>query len=244
MILIMILKEFMRKDPRGLIARAFAFSEKAHGGQKRKTGDPYFTHVVATANILAEWHMDEATIAAGLLHDVVEDTSVSLEAVQQEFGEEIAFLVDGVTKLGRIKYRGAEGKVENLRKMILALSQDLRVVFIKLADRLHNMRTLSALPPAKQKRIALETDEIYAPLAYRLGMQNLSGELQDLAFPFLHPQEYRWILQISKEQYEARLHYLEGIKPDIESLLKKHDITPITIDFRAKRYSSLYRKLI
>src|SRR3989344_721323 len=244
MILIMILKEFMRKDPRGLIARAFAFSEKAHGGQKRKTGDPYFTHVVATANILAEWHMDEATIAAGLLHDVVEDTGLALEAVQREFGEEVAFLVDGVTKLGRIKYRGAEGKVENLRNMILSLSQDLRVVFIKLADRLHNMRTLSALPPAKQKRIAMETDEIYSTLAYRLGMQNLAGELRDLAFPYIHPQEYRWLREISKEQYEARLAYLEKIRPAVHVLLEKHNIRPLTIDFRAKRYSSLYHKLI
>src|SRR5258708_5126262 len=121
--------------------------------------------------------------------------------------------------------------------MILALSQDLRVIFIKLADRLHNMRTLQALPPAKQKRIALETDEIYAPLAYRLGMQNLSGELQDLAFPYLHPQEYRWLLSTTKEQYEKRLTYLESMKPAIAALLAEHNIRPIAIDFRAKRYS-------
>ncbi len=237
-------KEIVKHDPSGLVARAFTFSEKAHGGQKRKSGDPYFTHVVSTANILAEWHMDEATIAAGLLHDTVEDTGIALEAVQREFGEEVAFLVDGVTKLGHIKYRGAESKVENLRKMILALSADLRVVFIKLADRLHNMRTLSALPPAKQKRIALATNEIYAPLAYRLGMQNLSGELQDLAFPFLNPQEYRWLLATTKEQYEKRLAYLETIRPAVHALLEKHDIRPLAIDFRAKRYSSLYKKLI
>ncbi|HUZ92982.1 MAG TPA: RelA/SpoT family protein [Candidatus Paceibacterota bacterium] len=238
-------KELILKAPDGAVARAFAFSENAHRHQKRRSGDPYFNHVLATANILSEWHLDEATVAAGLLHDTVEDTGVPLETIKKEFGEEVAFLVDGVTKLGRIKYRGAESKVENLRKMILALSEDLRVVFIKLADRLHNMRTLGALPPVKQKRIAMETDEIYAPLAYRLGMQNLSGELQDLAFPFLHPQEYRWLLAATKEQYEARLHYLESVvKPEIQSLLAAHAIRPITIDFRAKRYASLYKKLL
>ena len=154
------------------------------------------------------------------------------------------FLVDGVTKLGRVKYRGAENKAENMRKLILALSQDLRVVFVKLADRLHNMRTLAALPPAKQKRIALETDEIYAPLAYRLGMQNVSGELQDLALPYLHPKEYEWLRQTSAARYEKRLAYLERLRPDVEKLLAKQGIKPIAIDFRAKRYSSLYKKLL
>ncbi len=238
------IKELRRGDPTGLVARAFLFSEKAHGSQKRKSGDPYFRHVLATAEILAEWHLDDATIAAGLLHDTVEDTGVNLETIQKEFGEEVAFLVDGVTKLGRIKYRGVEGKVENLRKMILALSQDLRVIFIKLADRLHNMRTLAVLPPEKQRRVALETDEIYAPLAYRLGMQNLSGELQDLSFPYLYPEEYRWLLRATKEQYEKRLAYLKSIKPQVEKLLKQHNIHPIAIDFRAKRYGSLYKKLL
>ena len=159
------------------------------------------------AEILHSWHLDDATIAAGILHDTVEDTGVPLETIKKEFGAEVAFLVDGVTKLGHIKYREApartstaraRNKAENLRKMVLALSQDLRVVFIKLADRMHNMQTLSSLPPAKQKRIALETDEIYASLAYRLGMHNVSGELQDLAFPYLHPREYEWLLARDK----------------------------------------------
>ena len=128
--------------------------------------------------------------------------------------------------------------------MVLALSEDLRVVFIKLADRLHNMTTLMALPPAKQKRIALETDEIYAPLAYRLGMYNVSGELQDLAFPYLHPKEYEWLIANTKEQYKTRAAYLEKIKPDVERVLRKHDIAPLEIEVRAKRYSSLYKKLL
>ena len=243
-------KDILKKDPTGLIGRAFLFSEKAHAGQKRKSGEPYFNHAIATGNILLSWHMDEITVAAGLLHDTVEDTGVPLDTIKKEFGEEVTFLVDGVTKLGHIKYRGSseggamQNKAENLRKMILALSQDLRVVFIKLADRMHNMQTLAALPPAKQKRVALETDEIYASLAYRLGMHNVSGELQDLAFPYLHPREYEWLLGATKERYTARLKYLEKIKPQVKKLLEDHDIKPLDIEIRAKRYSSLYKKLL
>jgi GTP pyrophosphokinase len=240
----MTVKESINKNPTGILAKAYAFAEKAHRPQKRKTGEPYFNHVLATANILCDWHMDDATIAAGLLHDTVEDTGVLLETIKQEFGEEIAFLVDGVTKLGRLKYRGAENKSENMRKMILALSKDLRVVFIKLADRTHNMQTLGALPPPKQKRIALETSEIYAPLAYRLGMYNVSGELEDLSFAYLSPKEFEWLKRTTKEQYAERLAYLESIKPDVDGLLKKHEIVNAKIDFRAKRYSSLYKKLL
>ncbi len=246
------LKDLITKEPDGLIARAYMFAERAHKGQLRKSGEPYFNHPRATAEILHEWHLDDATIAAGLLHDTVEDTGVPLETIRKEFGDEVAFLVDGVTKLGHIKYRGEQGtaeaaaqsKAENLRKMVLALSEDLRVVFIKLADRLHNMRTLGALPPAKQRRIALETDEIYAPLAYRLGMHNLSGELQDMAFPYLYPQEYRLLLSTSKEHYEERMKYLEAIKPQVEKLLAEHGIKPLDLEIRAKRYSSLYKKLL
>ena len=243
-------KEIAKKEPGSLIGRAYMFAEKAHAGQKRKTGEPYFNHPLATAEILRSWNLDDATIAAGILHDTVEDTGVPLETIKKEFGDEVASLVDGVTKLGHLKYRGTEDqaaehdKAENLRKMVLALSQDLRVVFIKLADRMHNMQTLSSLPPAKQKRIALETDEIYASLAYRLGMHNVSGELQDLAFPYLHPREYEWLMRATKEHYAERLKYLEKIKPQIKKLLEEHDIKPIDIEIRAKRYSSLYKKLL
>jgi GTP pyrophosphokinase len=264
----MTIKEIAKKEPESLIARAYAFAEHAHAGQKRKSGEPYFNHSLATGGILQSWHLDDATIAAGILHDTVEDTGVPLETIKKEFGEEVAFLVDGVTKLGHIKYREApakagededrsaaakretakqaaeENRAENLRKMVLALSQDLRVVFIKLADRMHNMQTLSSLPPAKQKRIALETDEIYASLAYRLGMHNVSGELQDLAFPYLHPREYEWLLSIAKERYAARMKYLEKIKPQVKKVLDDHDIHPLDIEIRAKRYSSLYKKLL
>jgi guanosine-3',5'-bis(diphosphate) 3'-pyrophosphohydrolase len=240
----MLLRDYLRQNPTGVIAKAYAFAEKAHRKQKRQNGEPYFNHVLATAEILYTWQMDNSTIAAGLLHDVVEDTGTPLETVRKEFGDEIAFLVDGITKLGRLKYRGAENKAENMRKMILALSQDLRVVFIKLADRLHNMHTLAALPVAKQKRIALETSEIYAPLAYRLGMYNISGELEDIAFSYLSPREYEWLERTTQEQYAERLRYLISIKPEVELLLKKNNIKFLAIDFRAKRYASLYRKLL
>ncbi|MBU6500633.1 MAG: RelA/SpoT family protein [Patescibacteria group bacterium] len=240
----MTIKESIKTNPTGLIARAFRFAENAHKGQKRKSGENYFEHPLAAAEILNRWRMDEATIAAALLHDTVEDTPATLEQVRKEFGDDVAFLVDGVTKLGHIKYRGTQEKIENLRKLIFSISQDLRVVFIKLADRLHNMNTLKALPPQKQKRIAMETDEIYAPIAYRLGMQNLAGELYDLAFPYLHPDKDKWLHTIAVEHFEARRKYLEKIEPEVRKMLKEHDIRLVSIDFRAKRYSSLYQKLL
>ncbi len=252
-----LIKESFTPEEVKNIRTAFDFSKSAHQGQKRKSGEPYFTHCYQTALQLAQWQMDSVTIAAGLLHDVIEDTKFSLEDFKKEFGEEIAFLVDGVTKIGRLKYRQnqngkeslnakrrlANSQAENIRKMILALSRDLRVVFIKLADRLHNMKTLSALPPQKQKRIAVETSEIYSPLAYRLGMSNLAGELEDLTFLYIHPQEYKWLNENIKEKYDERQKYSEKVKNIVEGAMKENKIEPIKIDFRAKRYSSLYKKL-
>ncbi|MEY4731187.1 MAG: hypothetical protein RL681_133 [Candidatus Parcubacteria bacterium] len=238
------IKEIAREEPGSVIGRAFRFAERAHAGQKRKSGEPYLNHVLATAETLAKWRLDDTAIAAGLLHDVVEDTPVSREELVKEFNEEVAFLVDGVTKLSRVKYRGAEAKIENLRKMIVALSQDLRVVFVKLADRLHNMQTLNALPPQKQKRIALETAEIYAPIAARLGMHELAGTLQDLAFPYLNPREERWLRREVREEYHVRQKYLEIAKPILEDILHKTNIPVLSLDFRAKHYYSLYKKLL
>lgn len=253
------IEELVKTDPTGLIARAYQVAQHAHKGQKRKTGEAYFTHPMAVANTLAVWQLDEPTIAAGLLHDTVEDTSVTLEDIKKNFGAEVAFLVNGVTKLDKLPDRtdapdkpskfilskhGPQMQLENFRKLVLALSEDLRVIFIKLADRLDNMKTLSVFSPVKQKRIARETEEIYAPLAYRLGMQNVSSELQDLAFPILHPQESRWVQSIVKEKYEERLEYLQSVKPEVEKALHEHGITPRAIDFRAKRHSSLYFKLL
>jgi GTP pyrophosphokinase len=239
----MTLQEAIKKNPTGLIARAYVFAKQAHDGQKRKTGEPYFTHAVATGETLLLWRLDEETVAAGILHDTVEDTEVTLETIRQMFGERVAFLVDGVTKLGQIKYRGAEAQSENMRKLIMAITKDLRVIFIKLADRLHNMNTLEALPTAKQRRIALETDEIYALLAYRLGMKNVSGELHDIAFHYLEPEKEAWVKKLIAEKYEERLSYVTAAQPLIEGELKKQNLTPVAIEFRAKRYSSLYRKL-
>jgi GTP pyrophosphokinase len=237
--------ELIKANPNGIIVKAYDFAKKAHLHQKRLSGEPYFNHVLETANILASWNLDEITIAAGLLHDVVEDANVSLDELKKMFGEEIAFLVDGVSKISKIKYKQEDKrKVENMRKLIFALSEDLRVIFIKLADRLHNMRTLRFLPKEKQKRIALETDEIYASIAYRLGMQQVSGELQDLAFPYLHPEEYKWLKNNVKEQYDERMEYLKKIVPKLKDYLIKNNIHIISLDFRAKRWSSLYKKLL
>lgn len=234
-----------------LIKKAYEISQSNHANQKRKTGEPYFIHPFNTAITLAQWNLDTPTIIAGLLHDTIEDTNYKIETLRKDFDEEIAFLVSGVTKLGKLKYRGIKSEeekikhmAENLRKMILAISQDLRVIFIKLADRLHNMHTLKAVPAQKQKRIALETADIYAPLAYRLGMQSLAGELEDLAFPYLYPEEYNWMIKNVGEKYESRVSYLEKVKPILEESLAQNHINPINIDYRAKRVSSLYKKLL
>jgi guanosine-3',5'-bis(diphosphate) 3'-pyrophosphohydrolase len=232
------------KSRTGLIGHAYEFAEEAHRNQSRRSGEPYFNHVLSAGETLSEWGLDEVTVAAGLLHDVVEDTPVTEEELLNKFGEEITFLVHGVTKIGGVKYRGHEKQVENLRKMILAMAEDLRVILIKLADRYHNMQTLDALPTNKRQRIAMETMEIYAPLAYRLGMQKLSGELEDLAFPYVYPSEYRWLIKNLKEKYENRECYLKKIQPVVEEALRDAGVDVISIDFRAKRYSSLYKKLL
>ena len=227
-----------------LVDRAYKFAEKTHRGQKRQTGESYFSHVEATAECLAGWGLDETTIAAGLLHDVIEDTPVTDDDVRKIFGQEVKRLVDGVTKLGTVKYRGDKTQADNLRKLILAMAEDLRVILIKLADRLHNMETLWALPPDKRERVAVETLEIYTPLAYRLGMQGLSGQLQDLAFPYAYPDEYKWLVENIKERYEERETYLKKLKPKVERALEENNIEVSSIDFRAKRYASLYKKLL
>jgi GTP pyrophosphokinase len=231
-------------EGRQLIAEAFDFARHAHRNHKRASGDDYIVHLHETALRLARWKLDAETIAAGILHDVIEDCHVTEAQLSERFGDTITFLVQGVTKLGSLKYRGPqEHNAENLRKMMLAISKDLRVVFIKLADRLHNMETLHHIPPSKQKRIALETIEIYAPLASRLGMQSLSGTLQDLAFPYLHPKEYKWLKTHVQEPYEAREHYLKQVEPLVRKELEKAGVAPVRIDYRAKRLYSLFKKL-
>lgn len=226
-----------------LARRAYAFAEKAHEGVKRANGDPYISHPIAVAETVHAWNLDEASIAAAFLHDVVEDTDITVKDIAERFGEEVAELVDGVTKLKHFQY-GANPDAENMRKLVLSFGRDLRVILVKLADRYHNMRTLQFKSPEKQREIAWETIEIYAPIAYRLGIQKLSGELEDLAFPFLYREEYKWLLENVKERYEEREEYAERIKPTLREMLVEGGVRPIAVDSRAKRYYSLYKKLL
>ena len=232
------------KKEQELITKAYAFAEKAHEGQKRLSGDPYFIHPFETAKILAKLGMDTQTVAAGLLHDVLEDTKIKEEGLKKEFGEDIVFLVKGVTKLGTLKYRGHERHVESLRKFFVAMANDLRVVIIKFADRLHNLRTLQFIREDKRKRIAIESIEVYAPLANRLGMGKLKGELEDAAFPYAYPKEYKEVEEIMKEKKEEYEKYLKEVEDQLGKELKKNKINLNEIDHRIKHKYSLYKKLL
>jgi len=232
------------KKEEELITKAYNFAEKAHEGQKRLSGDPYFIHPLETAKNLAKLGMDSQSIAAGLLHDVLEDTKITEEEVKKEFGDDILFLIKGVTKLGTLKYRGRERHVESLRKFFVAMASDLRVVIIKFADRLHNLRTLQFVREDKRQRIALESIEIYAPLANRLGMGKLKGELEDAAFPYAYPKEYAQVEEIIKEQKESYQKNLEKIREELEKILRKNKVKFIEINYRVKHKYSLYKKLV
>src|SRR5215212_3052412 len=181
------------------LGEAYRFSEAAHAGQTRQSGDPYISHPLAVAEILADWHLDGQTLMAALLHDVTEDTSVTKDEISDTFGKPVAELVDGVSKLDKIEFQSAEdAQAENFRKMLLAMARDVRVMLIKLADRLHNMRTLGAVPPPKRRRIARETREIYAPIANRLGLNNLYQELEELSFANLYPLRHRVLAKATR----------------------------------------------
>ena len=207
-----------------LIQLAYDFAEKAHKEQKRKSGEPYIIHPLAAAMTLARMRLNSKTIAAGLLHDVADDTKTSLEQIQKEFGEEITFLVDGVSRLGKIKYQGIEGQAAKLRKMFLAMAKDIRVVLVKLSDRLHNLRTLEHLPEEKRKRIAMEALEIYAPLAHRLGIGRMKGRIEDAAFPFAYPEEYKWLIENVKDKYQKREDYLNRVQIILRGYLRQAGI--------------------
>ena len=190
---------YLKKADVARLADAYRFSEAAHKGQKRQSGDPYISHPLAVAEILAGWHLDGQALMAALLHDVMEDTSVTKAEISDTFGKPVAELVDGLSKLDKIEFQSAEdAQAENFRKMLLAMARDVRVILIKLADRLHNMRTLDAVPPAKRQRVARETMEIYAPIANRLGLNTLFHELQELAFSHLYPLRYRVLAKATK----------------------------------------------
>ena len=232
------------KEDVALIEKAFDFAKRAHEGHQRYSGEPYFVHSYATAKNLAELQMDAKTITAGLLHDTLEDARLSRQVIEKEFGSEILFLIEGVTKLGKLKYRGAERHIESLRKLFVAMAQDIRVLIIKLTDRLHNMETLEYVPKEKQGRIALETLQVYMPLAYRLGMRKLTRELQDLAFPYVYPENYKKVKKILKEKSKETQDNLEKTLNSIKKELAKAGFTKFKTDYRIKGLYSTYQKLL
>jgi GTP pyrophosphokinase len=225
-----------------IIERAYETAEECHRGQLRKSGEPYITHPLAVATILADLGMEPPTLCAALLHDTVEDTDYTLETVRADFGEEIAGLVDGVTKLDKVTY-GDAAQAETVRKMVIAMARDIRVLVIKLADRLHNMRTLRYMPPAKQDRTARETLEIYAPLAHRLGMNTVKWELEDLAFATLYPKMYDEIVRLVADRAPSRDEYLSKVIEAVETDLRGARIK-CRVTGRPKHYYSIYQKMI
>ena len=226
------------------IKKAFAFARRAHQGHERLSGEPYLKHLSETAQILSELGAGATTIMAGLLHDTIEDVGVKREEIVAEFGEEVAFLVEGVTKLGHLKYGGTNRHNESLRKLFVAMSEDIRVLLIKLADRLHNMRTLSYVPKNKQKRIAAETLEIYAPIAYRLGIRKINRELEDLSFPYVYPKEYEEMRKALKERHLDRVESLEKFSHSAIKALAKEGLTKAKTEYRVKGLYSLYKKYL
>lgn len=230
-------------EDKSLIEKAYLFAQKAHEGQKRNSGEPYFNHVFETAKNLALYGMDIKSIVAGFLHDVLEDTPITEEELKKEFGEEIVTLVNGVTKLGKLKYRGHERHVESLRKFFLAVIDDIRVLIIKLADRLHNVETLEHVKPEKQKRIALETIEIHARLANRIGMGKLKGKLEDAAFPFAYPKEYKEVEKLLETKSADNAEELSNFTNELRKELTSQKVHIIEISQRSKHKYSLWTKL-
>jgi GTP diphosphokinase / guanosine-3',5'-bis(diphosphate) 3'-diphosphatase len=225
-----------------LIERAYAAAEKAHSGQKRKSGEPYITHPVAVAQILADLGIGSKTLAAALLHDTVEDTDYTLDMVRADFGDEIAMLVDGVTKLDKLKY-GDSAQAETVRKMVVAMSKDIRVLVVKLADRLHNARTWGFVPEESAKRKAQETIEIYAPLAHRLGIQTIKWELEDLSFAVLHPKLYVEIESLVRDRTPQREEFVQQVIDSVNDDLKSGKIKGQVVG-RPKQYYSIYQKMV
>ncbi len=236
------IKEYSNSDTT-IVELAYDFAKKAHGEQKRASGESYFVHVFEVAYILAELKMDLSTISAGLLHDVLEDTETTPEILKNEFGEEILNLVDGVTKIEGLKFSSKdEEQAENWRKMIIATARDIRVIIIKLADRLHNMRTLEYLSPQRQKEIAYETLTLYAPISHRLGIFNIKNELEDLSFKYLYPEDYNNLKSKVDSNFSEREKILKNFKEEIDKILSKSGIE-YKILYRAKNLYSIYRKM-
>ncbi len=233
-----------KPDEEALLKKGYEFGKKAHHGQKRKSGEDYFTHATGSATILGQIFPDTSTLVATLLHDVPEDTSVTLENIQKEFGEEIAKLIDGVTQLGHVRMKNSQDKfyVENLRKLFIATSQDIRVILIKLADRIHNMRTIEFIPQEKQKKVAAETLEIYAPIAARLGIGNWKDELENLSFKIVFPKEYEETTALLEREMENRKESVKEMEKLLAHTLHTEGIKYLEISGRIKRLYSLFRK--
>jgi GTP diphosphokinase / guanosine-3',5'-bis(diphosphate) 3'-diphosphatase len=232
-----------RLDPE-LLARAYRYSERAHAGQKRKSGEDYVVHCVEVAKILADLQLDTVTVASGLIHDVVEDTDVTVADIEREFGKEIAQIVDGLTKIGNLPLNSTqERQVENYRKLLLSIAKDARVILIKLADRLHNMRTLDWLPPEKRRRIALETRDLYAPLAHRFGMAKVRWELEDLAFKHLEPDEYKGLAKLVAQKRGEREELIARMREPLEHELRRAGLKDVEVTGRPKHLWSIYKKM-
>lgn len=226
-----------------LLKKAYIFSAREHKGQTRQSGEPYLSHPLEVADILAEMKLDVACVSVGLLHDVVEDTLTDLSTIRDYFGEDIAHLVDGVTKISKMQFSSSEERqAENFRKLLLAMVDDIRVILVKLADRLHNMRTLEFLPPSKRKRIARETLDIYAPIAHRLGMAKVRGELEDLSFKYLDPRAFEQLEKQIEEKRAASGKFIQKVKQAIQERLRENGIEP-EIESRTKHIYSIYQKI-
>jgi guanosine-3',5'-bis(diphosphate) 3'-pyrophosphohydrolase len=242
-----ILDRFGQHHPResiDLIVRAFETARALHSGQTRKSGEPYITHPLAVAHILASYGMDAATVAAALLHDTVEDTDLTIEAITEDFGETVAALIDGVTKLDRVKFSNREDQqAATIRKMVMAMARDVRVLVIKLVDRLHNVRTIHPLRPEKQQRIATETLEVYAPLAHRLGVQEIKHEMEDRCFAILHPLRYEELVGLLRARAGERDAYISSVVGEVSELLDSNGIGA-EVTGRPKHIYSIYRKMV
>ena len=234
--------QYLPKNDQKLVEMAFVQMVLAHGEIRRKSGEFYIIHPVMASLTLTDFGLDKDTLAACLLHDVPEDTKVTLKEIQKDFGAEIAFLVEGVTKLSQVKYQGQDRYAENLRRMFVAMSQDLRVIFIKLADRLHNLQTLKFVKEEKQRRIAMESLEIYAPIAERLGMAYFRGAIEDACFPYLYPDIYKKFVADSDLIIEKRQKILAKVTKKTEKILTESGLKYLQILGRAKKYFSIYRK--
>src|SRR6202451_1250794 len=238
------LRENRPHDDLSLVKKAYEFSQKHHAGQTRASGEPYLVHPLEVGNAPPDMKIDAVSIAAGLLHDSVEDTSVTTVEIRQEFGEQVAHIVEGVTKISKIDFSSREeAQAENLRKMMLAMVDDIRVVLIKLADRLHNMRTLEHLDPERQQKIAMETLEIYGPIAHRLGMGKIRGELEDLGFRYLDPITYEQVQHAVEARRKQGEQFLARVEQTLRDKLKEAGITAEG-ESRIKRLYSIHKKLV